>query len=145
MILSAEYADRRACPACGSPARKLMRSWVEEGEWVYKPAPVAMAERRFRPDYHAERWHNHPVKRFDEKSHTVREEDRWLLVATHMCMAFLTGKECAHELLQDLDTTDYRGEEYEWMAAPVSLMSMDVSAVAKKWTADRKTLSAGDA
>ena len=71
--------------------------------------------------------------------------DRWQLVATHECCSHLAGIECARTLLQDADTAEYRGEEYEWIAAPVSLMSMDVSAVAKKWTADRKTLSAGDA
>lgn len=124
MILSAEYADKKACPHCGSPARKLGSWEVRDGQFFFTPRPVIVREwfGEDRPTRSPEKWTE--VER--QRAHTDRDgvttiktEKRWSLVATHMCTAFLTGEECSgNELMVWSEPISYRGTEYEWMAAP---------------------------
>lgn len=124
MTLSAEYADQMACIHCGSPAKKLGDWSVADGEFFFKPRPVIVDEwfGTERPHNHPERWQQVEHKRIStdrEGVSVVKTEKRWSVVATHVCMAHMTGETCAHELLTSLELSPYHGPFHDkWMSPP---------------------------
>lgn len=121
-MLSAEYADRKACPHCGFPARRLGRWSIEKGEWYFHPQPIsARSKRGNRPEWGGEFYTNIPrrIETTDRQGRTVEvEEDEWHDLRHYECMGNVYGDCKADAPLRDCEVTEYRGIEHEWMRAP---------------------------
>ena len=134
-MLAADFADKRGCPRCGNPLRRLGTWTNEEGEWLFHPKPISCYRPRDeRPIYsQPERWTpvESPVVKTDERTGAVREtlETKWHYLAEYECMGPLhdpeyntLGFDYPCGVVQDLDAVTYRGPHIpELMDAPGAL------------------------
>jgi hypothetical protein len=121
--LSAEYADKLACPGCGAPARLIGRWYTEKGEYRFQALPVsAKKPRKQRPEYDGHRWTNYPHAVVSVNPRTgaeiERTEEEWHYVVEYECTGFMlpaTKTPCSCSVLHRLDCKPYRGPVHEWM------------------------------
>lgn len=151
MTLAADYLDKKGCPHCGAPLRRIGRWFVSQGEWRFEPQAISgkRVVEGDRPTYHPERWTSFQTERtiLDPKTNVEKRMrvTEWHWLAEFECMGTLHGqkpREYECPLIQECDAIAYTGPEFDWMQPPTrpDLRPVDLSAIV-----DRKRASAGDA
>lgn len=120
MRLAADFADLKACPHCGSPARRYGRWFVQDGQWAWEKRDILIAGPRKERPMHGQpaRWTNIP-EWVTSSSGKESQVERWWIVGTHICEGYLLGN-VSHEcgVFPAIDLDDYKGEILDRMKWP---------------------------
>ena len=153
MTLAADYRDKKGCPHCGAPLRRIGRWYVDEGEWRFKATPIS--SRRViegdRPNYSPEKYTPHETERIHSDPKTGIQKrlrvTEWHWLVEFECMGTLYGQKAREyecPLVQEADAVPYRGPVFaEWMSPPLP-PTHDPNAE-RRISADFKKAAAGDA
>lgn len=121
-MLAADYIDKKACPVCGKPARRIGNWYVRHGEWEFQAEKVAVrGPRSERPDK-GDGWENFPrtVDVTDQRTGLVsgKRRDEWFLIHDYECIGGRHDDGECHGTFNRNDCHIYHGPEESWMAAP---------------------------
>ncbi len=121
--IQAKYADKRACPHCGSPVERLGYDWHsdKDGEWYFEPQGVIVKDlpEGVIPQHNAHRWEAHEwttLKTYDTAAGTrtkPEQHTQYEYVVEFCCFAGHDWHGCG--AMQERDTVPYTGETYDWM------------------------------